>query len=157
MYRISKEIAEGMLYLQKRNFIHKELTSRNILLSFQSGIKIYNYWNSRIRKSEPYSRADDNWKYSAPEVLKDNNYSLKSDVWSFGIILFEIFSKGKEIYEGKSRADIFSWLNSGNRLLKPQNADDEIYGRMSKCWQWSTEDRPNFEDLYNFFCDRSSV
>ncbi|XP_077182545.1 tyrosine-protein kinase ITK/TSK-like [Paroedura picta] len=86
-------------------------------------------------------------KWSAPEVFSYSRYSSKSDVWSFGVLIWEVFSEGKTPYENRSNAEVVEEISTGLRLYKPRHACNIIYKLMRSCWSEKQDDRPSFSTL----------
>ncbi|XP_026472826.1 tyrosine-protein kinase Src64B-like [Ctenocephalides felis] len=152
-YEISLQIARGMNYLEDKNIIHRQLMTRNVIVHIITGnIKISGLWHSRIKSYNCHeSERDDLSKFAAPEVLRNQEFSHKSDVWSFGVVLHNIFSDTEHLNHFQASNDInYKWLHKGHRLLKPCYADDDIYSVMAKCWSWKDADRPSFRKILEF-------
>ena len=100
-------------------------------------------------------------KWTAPEGLAYNKFSSKSDVWAFGVLLWEIATYGKSPYPGVELANVYHLLDSGFRMECPENCPVNIYDLMRKCWQWEPVNRPTFEQIYkdleNMFHDASTA
>jgi serine/threonine protein kinase len=143
-----------MQYLESRQFIHRDLAARNILLVNERFAKVSDFGMSRalgIGKEYYKARTASKWplKWYAPECIYYFKFSTKSDVWSFGVTLWEAVSYGCRPYEGMDGQDILRLFRENRRLPKPDNCPDEIYELMWGCWQFRPEDRPNFTDIYH--------
>ncbi|XP_078267274.1 tyrosine-protein kinase ITK/TSK-like [Rhinoraja longicauda] len=88
-------------------------------------------------------------KWSAPEVFQYSKFSSKSDVWSFGVLMWEVFSEGRMPYDDCSNTEVVKEIEAGFRLQKPKLASSVVYQLMGRCWQHRPEDRPPFYDLWN--------
>ncbi|XP_077467851.1 tyrosine-protein kinase receptor UFO [Stigmatopora argus] len=151
LVRFMTDIARGMEYLSDQNFIHRDLAARNCMLNENMNVcvadfglskKIYNgdyYRQGRISKMPV--------KWIAIESLADRVYTTKSDVWSFGVTMWEIATRGQTPYPGVENSEIYDYLRQGNRLKQPPDCLDNIYALMFSCWLLSPKDRPSFECL----------
>ncbi|XP_039718622.1 vascular endothelial growth factor receptor 1 isoform X1 [Pteropus medius] len=148
----SFQVARGMEFLSSRKCIHRDLAARNILLSENNVVKICDFGLARdIYKNPDYVRKGDTrlpLKWMAPESIFDKIYSTKSDVWSYGVLLWEIFSLGASPYPGvQVDEDFCSRLKEGVRMRAPEYATPDIYQIMLDCWHRDPKERPRFVDL----------
>ncbi|XP_064413025.1 vascular endothelial growth factor receptor 1 [Latimeria chalumnae] len=148
----SFQVARGMEFLSSRKCIHRDLAARNILLSENNVVKICDFGLARdIYKDPDYVRKGDArlpLKWMAPESIFDKVYTTKSDVWSYGVLLWEIFSLGASPYPGvQIDEDFCCRLKEGTRMRTPDYASPEIYQTMLDCWQTDPKDRPTFSEL----------
>uniref|UniRef100_A0A8C1XIM1 Vascular endothelial growth factor receptor 3 n=1 Tax=Cyprinus carpio TaxID=7962 RepID=A0A8C1XIM1_CYPCA len=150
----SFQVARGMEFLVSRKCIHRDLAARNILLSENNVVKICDFGLARdIYKDPDYVRKGNArlpLKWMAPESIFDKVYTSQSDVWSFGVLLWEIFSLGASPYPGiQIDEDFCKRLKDGTRMRAPDNA----YGIMLACWQGEPRERPTFPALVEILGD----
>ncbi|CAL8256237.1 unnamed protein product [Merluccius merluccius] len=148
----SFQVSKGMEFLSSRKCIHRDLAARNILLSESNVVKICDFGLARdVYKDPDYVRKGDArlpLKWMAPETIFDRVYTTQSDVWSFGVLLWEIFSLGASPYPGVCIDESFCRrLKEGTRMRAPDYATTEIYQTMLDCWLSCPTDRPTFSEL----------
>ncbi|KAM9311305.1 vascular endothelial growth factor receptor 3 [Gastrophryne carolinensis] len=154
----SFQVARGMEFLSSRKCIHRDLAARNILLSENNVVKICDFGLARdIYKDPDYVRKGSArlpLKWMAPESIFDKVYTARSDVWSFGVLLWEIFSLGASPYPGvQINEDFCQRLKEGTRMRAPDYATTDIYRIMLSCWHGDPKERPTFTDLVEILGD----
>ncbi|XP_048205693.1 protein-tyrosine kinase 6 [Perognathus longimembris pacificus] len=146
---IASQVAEGMCYLESQNYIHRDLAARNILVGENNICKVGDFGLARLIKEDIYLSHDHSipYKWTAPEALSRGHYSVKSDVWSFGILLHEIFSRGQTPYPGMSNHEAFLRVDAGYRMPCPPECPPNVHQLMGSCWSRDPQQRPRFTDL----------
>ncbi|XP_014330394.1 tyrosine-protein kinase Fer-like isoform X1 [Xiphophorus maculatus] len=150
LVRFAVDAAAGMAYLESKNCIHRDLAARNCLVGESNVLKISDFGMSRQEDDGVYSSSGLKQipiKWTAPEALNYGRYSSESDVWSYGILLWETFSLGVCPYPGMTNQQAREQVEKGYRMSCPQRCPDDVYKVMQRCWQYSPEDRPKFSEL----------
>ncbi|XP_073731202.1 protein-tyrosine kinase 6b [Misgurnus anguillicaudatus] len=144
------QVADGMAYLEANNSIHRDLAARNVLVGDGYICKVADFGLARVIK-EPFYISNERtipYKWTAPEAISHGRFSNKSDVWSFGILLYEILTYGGVPYPGYSANEVYAQVTERNyRLPKPSKCPQFMYDIMLSCWSAQPEDRPDFKDL----------
>uniref|UniRef100_A0A674PI47 Tyrosine-protein kinase n=1 Tax=Takifugu rubripes TaxID=31033 RepID=A0A674PI47_TAKRU len=144
------DVSEGMAYLESSNFLHRDLAARNCLVSENNEVKVSDFGMTRFVLDDKYTSSQCSKfpvKWSAPEVIKYCKFSSKSDIWSFGVLMWEVYSEGRLPYDNRTNTEVLEALSTGLRLLKPRLAPDTVYLLMEWCWKEKPEDRPCFAVL----------
>lgn len=147
----SYQVVRGMEYLATKNCIHRDLAARNVLVAENYVLKIADFGLTRnLQNIDYYKKTTDGRlpvKWMAPEALFDKKYTSKSDVWSYGVLLWEIFTLGGNPYPSIPVEELFKLLRDGYRMEQPPYSSEDMYHIMQKCWRQKPEDRPSFSLL----------
>ncbi|XP_073200747.1 tyrosine-protein kinase Fer isoform X3 [Lepidochelys kempii] len=150
LVKFSLDAAAGMAYLESKNCIHRDLAARNCLVGENNVLKISDFGMSRQEDDGVYSSSGLKQipiKWTAPEALNYGRYTSESDVWSFGILLWETFSLGVCPYPGMTNQQAREQVEKGYRMSAPQKCPEEIYKIMQRCWDYKPENRPKFSEI----------
>ncbi|KAM4691491.1 tyrosine-protein kinase Srms [Rhinophrynus dorsalis] len=144
------QVADGMAYLENKHVIHRDLAARNILVGENLICKIADFGLARLLKDDLYSPENNKCipiKWTAPEALSYRKFSSKSDVWSFGILIYEVYTFGQQPYKGMNNKEVLDNVIKGYRLPAPQLCSQDMYSLMLQCWKDKAQERPSFQEL----------
>ncbi|XP_074453300.1 tyrosine-protein kinase ABL2 isoform X4 [Larus michahellis] len=151
---MATQISSAMEYLEKKNFIHRDLAARNCLVGENHVVKVADFGLSRLMTGDTYTAhagAKFPIKWTAPESLAYNTFSIKSDVWAFGVLLWEIATYGMSPYPGIDLSQVYDLLEKGYRMEQPEGCPPKVYELMRACWKWNPPDRPTFAETHQAF------
>lgn len=155
LINIAQQIACGMVYLSERKFVHRDLATRNCLVDDNMHVKIADFGLSHKIYLQDYYKGDEHdaipIRWMPLESILYNKYTLESDVWAFGVCLWEIFSFALQPYYGMTHEEVVKFIKEGNMLQCPENTPLGVYNIMRMCWQQKPADRPRFAYIYQLF------
>ncbi|XP_063388678.1 tyrosine-protein kinase Fer isoform X3 [Cydia fagiglandana] len=145
-----RDAAAGMRYLESKNCIHRDLAARNCLVGDDHAVKISDFGMSREEEEYIVSGGMKQIpiKWTAPEALNYGKYTSLCDVWSYGVLMWEIFSKGETPYAGMTNSRAREKIDSGYRMPAPEGCGEDVYALMLRCWEYEPDKRPHFHQLY---------
>ena len=150
---IAVQVANGMIYLGEQDYIHCDLRADNILVGEHSIIKIANFHLARHLNGNKYYTMEKGTRFAirwtAPECYTSNRLSIKSDVWSFGILLWELVTKGSLPYPGMTNKQVREAVIEGYRMPEPKDCPEPLYEIMLNCWKLNDDERPNFNNIHH--------
>ncbi|CAH0582968.1 unnamed protein product [Chrysodeixis includens] len=145
-----RDAAGGMRYLESKNCIHRDLAARNCLVGDDNIVKISDFGMSREEEEYIVSGGMKQIpiKWTAPEALNFGKYTSLCDVWSYGVLMWEIFSKGDTPYAGMSNSRAREKIDTGYRMPAPEGCVEDVYALMLRCWEYEPDKRPHFHQIY---------
>ncbi|KAL7633707.1 UNVERIFIED_CONTAM: hypothetical protein RMT77_015661 [Armadillidium vulgare] len=154
------QVANGMEYLTSRKVLHGDLAARNLLLASNNVVKICDFGLSRkMYKNYVYLKKSNDMmpmKWMAPEAIDQRIFSIQSDVWSYGVTLWEMLTLGNTPFPGVPLNQLGTALVNGMRLEKPKYCNDQIYSLLLQCWRLNPVERPRFNQIANTLSDMLS-
>ena len=149
LMNISAQVANGMAYLESQHYIHRDLAARNILVGEGNIVKIGGFSLACSVVDGKYPRMIEkiSVKWTAPETIRSRHFTIKSDVWSFGVFLTELVTHGCEPYPNMTKKQALAQVTQGYRMPRPSGCPDSLYQIMLECWKTDPEERPTFEYL----------
>ncbi|XP_023652138.2 inactive tyrosine-protein kinase 7 [Paramormyrops kingsleyae] len=157
---ICHQVAQGMEHLSNHRFVHKDLAVRNCLISSQRHVKVSALSLSKDVYNSEYYHYQQAWiplRWLPAESVFEDDFSAKSDVWSFGVLMWEVFSHGELPYSKLSDDEVLGGLREGKlKLPVPENCPSRVYKLMARCWATSLKDRLSFSEVVSVLSELPS-
>nr|KAF6507483.1 protein tyrosine kinase 7 (inactive) [Rousettus aegyptiacus] len=151
------QVALGMEHLSNNRFVHKDLATRNCLVSAQRQVKVSALGLSKDVYNSEYYHFRQAWvplRWMSPEAILEGDFSTKSDVWAFGVLMWEVFTHGEMPHGGQTDDEVLADLQAGKaKLPQPEGCPSKLYRLMQRCWAVSPKDRPSFSEIANTLGD----
>ena len=147
---IGAQVANGMAYLESQHYIHRDLAARNVLVGEGNIVKVGDFGLARLIVDDEYSAREGAKfpiRWTAPEAALFNQFTIKSDIWSYGVFLMELVTRGRIPYPGMTNGEVLARVEQGYRMPPPPGCPDPLYQIMLDCWKTDPEERPTFEYL----------
>ncbi|XP_031627421.1 focal adhesion kinase 1 isoform X2 [Contarinia nasturtii] len=144
------QLSTALSYLESKKFVHRDIAARNVLVSSQKCIKLADFGLSRWVEDQSYYHSGKGMlpiKWMAPESINFRRFTTASDVWMFGVCIWEILMLGIKPFQGVKNSDVISKLENGERLPLPINCPPRLYSLMSQCWAYEPSKRPDFKSI----------
>ncbi|XP_035386345.1 focal adhesion kinase 1 isoform X11 [Electrophorus electricus] len=144
------QLSTALAYLESKRFVHRDIAARNVLVSSADCVKLGDFGLSRYMEDSSYYKASKGKlpiKWMAPESINFRRFTSSSDVWMFGVCMWEILMYGVKPFQGVKNNDVIGRIENGERLAMPHNCPPTLYSLMTKCWAYDPSKRPRFNEL----------
>ncbi|KAG1659462.1 Focal adhesion kinase 1 [Nymphon striatum] len=144
------QLSTALSYLESKKFVHRDIAARNVLVSSHDCVKLGDFGLSRWVEDQSYYKASKGKlpiKWMAPESINFRRFTTASDVWMFGVCIWEILMMGVKPFQGVKNNDVVGRIENGERLPLPENCPPRLYSLMSQCWSYEPSKRPTFQDV----------
>ncbi|KAM9198113.1 focal adhesion kinase 1 [Dugong dugon] len=144
------QLSTALAYLESKRFVHRDIAARNVLVSSTDCVKLGDFGLSRYMEDSTYYKASKGKlpiKWMAPESINFRRFTSASDVWMFGVCMWEILMHGVKPFQGVKNNDVIGRIENGERLPMPPNCPPTLYSLMTKCWAYDPSRRPRFTEL----------
>uniref|UniRef100_U3FZE0 Focal adhesion kinase 1 n=1 Tax=Micrurus fulvius TaxID=8637 RepID=U3FZE0_MICFL len=144
------QLSTALAYLESKRFVHRDIAARNVLVSSTDCVKLGDFGLSRYMEDSTYYKASKGKlpiKWMAPESINFRRFTSASDVWMFGVCMWEILMHGIKPFQGVKNNDVIGRIENGERLPMPPNCPPTLYSLMTKCWAYDPSRRPRFTEL----------
>ncbi|XP_054637425.1 focal adhesion kinase 1-like isoform X10 [Dunckerocampus dactyliophorus] len=146
----SHQLSTALAYLESKRFVHRDIAARNVLVSTVDCVKLGDFGLSRYMEDSSYYKASKGKlpiKWMAPESINFRRFTTASDVWMFGVCMWEILMYGIKPFQGVKNNDVIGRIENGERLAMPPQCPPTLYSLMTKCWSYDPSKRPRFNEL----------
>ncbi|XP_047455346.1 focal adhesion kinase 1-like isoform X10 [Mugil cephalus] len=146
----SYQLSTALAYLESKRFVHRDIAARNVLVSTVDCVKLGDFGLSRYMEDSSYYKASKGKlpiKWMAPESINFRRFTTASDVWMFGVCMWEILMYGIKPFQGVKNNDVIGRIENGERLAMPPQCPPTLYSLMTKCWSYDPSKRPRFTEL----------